>query len=294
MGIPLGVMAAFFATASLMGASNEEVNWRQIFIFLGLTGIALAVIVKLVIREPIRGAMEFDQQTEINKPPFTQSIRTLLKIPAWRAMCFGSAFGAFVSYSASAFQTKYLITLDPNFDFKTLVIILGIINGTTYAGGAFFGARLADKWGKRDVRAYGWLPAIAIAVCLPITLYSWWVPTVEIHLLLTTLFLLFFGTWLGPSFAIAQTLAPVNMRAMSTALFFFILNMLSLGGGPTFTGWMIDIFNKTNGEIESIRYAMSVTSLLFIPSIICFLAVSRLLPKDWAAAEMNNLKLIQN
>jgi MFS family permease len=293
MGIPLGVMAAYFATASLMGTSNEEINWRQIFIFLGLTGIALAVVVKLVIREPIRGAMEFDQQTEIIKPPFIESIRTLLKIPAWRAMCFGSAFGAFVSYSAAAFQTKYLITLDPNFDFKTLVIILGIINGTTYAGGAFFGARLADKWGKRDIRAYGWLPAIAIGICLPITIYSWWVPTVEIHLLLTTLFLLFFGTWLGPSFAIAQTLAPINMRAMSTALFFFILNMISLGGGPSFTGWMIDIFNKTNGEIESIRYAMSVTSFLLIPSMISFLIVSRLLPKDWAEAEKVNHRLAQ-
>ena len=293
MGIPLGVMAAYFATASLMGTSNEEINWRQIFIFLGLTGIALAVVVKLVIREPIRGAMEFDQQTEIIKPPFIESIRTLLKIPAWRAMCFGSAFGAFVSYSAAAFQTKYLITLDPNFDFKTLVIILGIINGTTYAGGAFFGARLADKWGKRDIRAYGWLPAIAIGICLPITIYSWWVPTVEIHLLLTTLFLLFFGTWLGPSFAIAQTLAPINMRAMSTALFFFILNMISLGGGPTFTGWMIDIFNKTNGEIESIRYAMSATSFLLIPSMISFLIVSRLLPKDWAEAEKVNHRLAQ-
>ena len=293
MGIPLGVMAAYFATASLMGTSNEEINWRQIFIFLGLTGIALAVVVKLVIREPIRGAMEFDQQTEIIKPPFIESIRTLLKIPAWRAMCFGSAFGAFVSYSAAAFQTKYLITLDPNFDFKTLVIILGIINGTTYAGGAFFGARLADKWGKRDIRAYGWLPAIAIGICLPITIYSWWVPTVEIHLLLTTLFLLFFGTWLGPSFAIAQTLAPINMRAMSTALFFFILNMISLGGGPSFTGWMIDIFNKTNGEIESIRYAMSATSFLLIPSMISFLIVSRLLPKDWAEAEKVNHRLAQ-
>ena len=293
MGIPLGVMAAYFATASLMGTSNEEINWRQIFIFLGLTGIALAVVVKLVIREPIRGAMEFNQQTEIIKPLFIESIRTLLKIPAWRAMCFGSAFGAFVSYSAAAFQTKYLITLDPNFDFKTLVIILGIINGTTYAGGAFFGARLADKWGKRDIRAYGWLPAIAIGICLPITIYSWWVPTVEIHLLLTTLFLLFFGTWLGPSFAIAQTLAPINMRAMSTALFFFILNMISLGGGPSFTGWMIDIFNKTNGEIESIRYAMSVTSFLLIPSMISFLIVSRLLPKDWAEAEKVNHRLAQ-
>jgi len=293
MGIPLGVMAAYFATASLMGASNEDVNWRQIFIFLGLTGIALAFIVKLVIKEPIRGAMEFEEQTEIIKPPFVESIKTLLKIPAWRAMCLGSAFGAFVSYSASAFQTKYLITLNPDFDFKTLVITLGLINGTTYAGGAFFGARLADKWGKKDVRAYGWLPAIAISACLPITLYSWWVPTVEMHLFLTTLFLLFFGTWLGPSFAIAQTLAPINMRAMSTALFFFILNMIALGGGPSFTGWMIDVFNKNYGEVESIRYAMSVTSLMLILSMISFVVASKLLPIDWDESEKRNKKLAE-
>ena len=292
MGIPLGVMAAYFATASLMGASNDDVNWREIFIFLGLTGIALAIIVKLVIKEPVRGAMEFEDETEIIKPPFITSVKTLLAIPAWRAMCFGSAFGAFVSYSASAFQTKYLIALNPDFDFKTLVIILGVINGTTYAGGAFFGARLADRWGKNNVRAYGWLPAIAIIICLPITLFSWWVPTVEGHLLLTTLFLLFFGTWLGPSFAIAQTLAPINMRAMSTALFFFILNMISLGGGPTFTGWMIDIFNVNYDELESMRYAMSVTSLLLIPSMASFLLASRLLPGDWIKAEKANQELV--
>ena len=292
MGIPLGVMAAYFATASLMGTSNDDVNWREIFIFLGLTGIALAIIVKLVIKEPVRGAMEFEDETEIIKPPFITSVKTLLAIPAWRAMCFGSAFGAFVSYSASAFQTKYLIALNPDFDFKTLVIILGVINGTTYAGGAFFGARLADRWGKKNVRAYGWLPAIAIIICLPITLFSWWVPTVEGHLLLTTLFLLFFGTWLGPSFAIAQTLAPVNMRAMSTALFFFILNMISLGGGPTFTGWMIDIFNVNYDELESMRYAMSVTSLLLIPSMASFLLASRLLPGDWTKAEKANQELV--
>ena len=37
-------MAAYFATASLMGTSGDEVNWRRIFIVLGLTGIALAVV----------------------------------------------------------------------------------------------------------------------------------------------------------------------------------------------------------------------------------------------------------
>ena len=290
MGIPIGIMAAYFVTASLMG-SGDDVDWRRIFIVLGLTGIGLAVIVKLVLKEPVRGAMELDQATEIKKPPFKESLKELIKIPAWWAMCFGIAFGSFVSYAKSAFQTKYLVTLDPSFDFQTLVIILGIMNGTTYAAGAFFGARLADKWGKRDVRAYGWLPAISIGLALPVAIITWWVPSIEVHLVFATLFLLLIGIYLGPSFAIAQTLAPIHMRAMSTALFFFILNMIALGGGPTFAGWIMDIFKENYNELESVRYAMTVTSIFFIPSVISFLLVAKVLPRDWKAAEERNLKL---
>jgi MFS family permease len=291
MGIPLGIMAAYFATASLMGASGEDVDWRRIFIFLGVSGVVLAVIVRLVLREPVRGAMEFDNHADIVQPPFTESLKSLLKIPAWWSMCLGIAFGSFVSYAFSAFQTKYVVALDPSFDFKTLVMVLGVINGTTYAGGAFFGAKLADRWGAKNIRAYGWLPAIAIGICLPIGIASFWVTTVWAHLAFTTVFLLFLGIYLGPSFAIAQTLAPVNMRAMSTALFFFILNMIALGGGPTFAGWLIDVFKEGHPDLEAMRYAMSVTCLMFIPSIISFLVVSRVLPDDWAAAEKRNQDL---
>ena len=294
MGIPLGIMAAYFATASLMGSSNEDVDWRRIFIFLGLTGVALAVVVKLVLREPKRGAMEFDNHADIIQPPFMESLKGLLKIPAWWAMCFGIAFGSFVSYAFSAFQTKYLGILDPDFNFKTLVIVLGVINGTTYAGGTFFGARLADKWGSKTIKAYGWLPAISIAICLPLGIMGFWVESVWTHLVLTTFLLFFLGVYLGPSFAIAQTLAPINMRAMSTALFFFILNMVALGGGPTFAGWLIDVFKQSNADLESMRYAMTITCCMFIPSIISFLVVSRVLPRDWAAAEQRNLDLAKN
>ena len=289
MGIPLGIMAAYFVTASLMDVSEDQVNWRQIFIFLGLTGIALAVVVKLVLKEPVRGAMELTSGTTISKPPFLESLKVLMRIPAWWAMCFGIAFGSFVSYAKSAFQTKYLVTLDPSFDFQTLVIILGIMNGTTYAGGAFFGARLADKWGKKDIRAYGWLPAIAMLLCLPVGIIGWWVDSVEMHLVFATFALLLLGIYLGPSFAIAQTLAPIHMRAMSTALFFFILNMIALGGGPTFAGWLMDVFGNNYNEIESIRYSLTVTTCVFIPSVISFLLVSKFLPKDWKAAEERNL-----
>ena len=294
MGIPLGIMAAYFITASLMGSSGQDVDWRRIFIFLGVTGVVLAIIVKLVLREPVRGAMEFNSRTDIVQPPFKESLKTLLKIPAWWAMCFGIAFGSFVSYAKSAFQTKYLVILDPTFDFQTLVIILGIINGTTYAGGAYFGAKLADKWGAKDIRAYGWLPAIAIGICLPIGIAAFWVTSVWAHLAFSTIFLLFLGIYLGPSFAIAQTLAPINMRAMSTALFFFILNMIALGGGPTFTGWLIDVYRESHTDLMAMRYAVTVTICMFIPSIISFMVVARVLPKDWAEAEQRNKELVDS
>ena len=294
MGIPIGIMVAYFATAALLGSSTDDVDWRKIFIFLGLTGIALAVLVRLLIREPKRGAMEFDEIVEIEQPPFLDSLRVLLKIPAWWAMCFGIAFGSFASYASAAFHTKFLIALDPTFNFQKLVIILGIINGVAYVGGTFFGAKLADIWAQKDIRAYGWLPAIAILLCLPISIGSYWVSSVEMNLIWSALFLVFAGVILGPSFAIAQTLAPIKMRAMSTALFFFILNMIGLGGGPTFAGWLIDVFKENFNELDAMRYAMTVTFCIYIPSLISFFLVSRVLPKDWENAEKLNLKSIKH
>ena len=294
MGIPIGIMVAYFATAALLGSSTDDVDWRKIFIFLGLTGIALAVLVRLLIREPRRGAMEFDEIVEIEQPPFLDSLRVLLKIPAWWAMCFGIAFGSFASYASAAFHTKFLIALDPTFNFQKLVIILGIINGVAYVGGTFFGAKIADIWAQKDIRAYGWLPAIAILLCLPISIGSYWVSSVEMNLIWSALFLVFAGVILGPSFAIAQTLAPIKMRAMSTALFFFILNMIGLGGGPTFAGWLIDVFKENFNELDAMRYAMTVTFCIYIPSLVSFFLVSRVLPKDWENAEKLNLKSIKH
>ena len=294
MGIPIGIMVAYFATAALLGSSTDDVDWRKIFIFLGLTGIALAVLVRLLIREPKRGAMEFDEIVEIEQPPFLDSLGVLLKIPAWWAMCFGIAFGSFASYASAAFHTKFLIALDPTFNFQKLVIILGIINGVAYVGGTFFGAKLADIWAQKDIRAYGWLPAIAILLCLPISIGSYWVSSVEMNLIWSALFLVFAGVILGPSFAIAQTLAPIKMRAMSTALFFFILNMIGLGGGPTFAGWLIDVFKENFNELDAMRYAMTVTFCIYIPSLVSFFLVSKVLPKDWENAEKLNLKSIKH
>ena len=294
MGIPFGVMAAYLVTASLIGSSSDAVDWRRIFVILGLAGIALALVVRLVIREPQRGSMEMEQVAKVKQPPFLESLKTLLSIPSWWGMCFGIAFGSFVAYAFAAFQTKYLLLLDPTYDFKLLLIILGIMNGTTYAGGTFIGARIADRWGAKNIKAYGWLPAIAVILTFPLGILCFWVPSVNLHLILVTALLFFSGIYFGPCFAIAQTLAPINQRAMSTALFFFILNMIALGGGPTFAGWLIDFFKTDASELHATRLAMTFTYLVLIPSILSFVLVSKILPRDWRNAEERNAKLSQS
>lgn len=288
MGIPLGIMSAYFITVALMGADPSAVDWRRIFIILGVTGIVLALVVLFTVKEPKRGAMEVVAGESVKKLPFGQSVRILLSIPSWWWMCFGIAFASFAAYALSGFQTKFLTQLDPDIDIKRTLLWLGVINALFYASGTFLGAKFVDIRARKNVSAYGWIPALSIAIALPIGVASFWVGSVNAHLLLVAPFQFLIGVYLGPSFAIAQTLAPVHVRAMSTALFFFILNMIALGGGPTVAGFLIDVFAQNADQLQATRMAMSAVFGSFLLAIVSFLLVARTLPADWKAAELRN------
>lgn len=341
LGIPLGIMAAYFLTAALLGADAETVNWRRIFIILGGFGILLAILVKIVIKEPTRGAMETGVKAPSGYISLRQSfaqanlaprivifgglltlllgawalghisivfvipfvifiitmfllslqpgVMTILSIKSWWYMALGIAFASFASYAISGFQTKFLRLLEPEFSPRTFIIWIGIINGTFYVAGTYFGAKLVDWKAKTDIRAYGTIPALAVLLALPLALAAFWAPSIALHLAIGAALQLCLGVYLGPSFAIAQTLAPIKLRAMSTALFFFVLNMIALGGGPTFAGIMIDVFlGKGETELNATRLAMYVTFGAYLFSFVFYMMVRKTLPKDWAAAEARN------
>jgi len=341
LGIPLGIMSAYFLTAALLGTDAETVNWRRIFISLGIFGIILALVVKVAIREPERGAMETGTKIPSGYIPLGQSfaqsnlppriglfggllallmgawafgfiswifvipfvifivtmfllslqpgVMTILSIKSWWWMALGIAFASFASYAISGFQTKFLRLLEPDFSPRTFIIWIGIINGTFYVAGTYFGAKLVDWKAKTDIRAYGTIPAISILLALPLALAAFWAPSIALHLAIGAVLQICLGVYLGPSFAIAQTLAPVKLRAMSTALFFFVLNMIALGGGPTFAGIMIDVFlGRGETELEATRLAMYVTFGAYILAFIFYMCVRITLPNDWAAAEARN------
>jgi len=216
-------------------------------------------------------------------------VLTILSIKSWWWMALGIAFASFASYAISGFQTKFLGLLEPDFSPRVYIFWIGVINGTFYVAGTYFGAKLVDLRAKKDIRAYGTIPALSILAAFPLAIAAFWAPTVTLHLIIGAFLQICLGVYLGPSFAIAQTLAPIKFRAMSTALFFFVLNFIALGGGPTFAGIMIDVFLEGGRtELDATRWAMYVTFGAYVLAFLFFMLVRITLPKDWAEAESRN------
>lgn len=290
LGIPVGIAFSYIAAGVLL----EAIGWRNTLKLLGVIGIGLALVVFLVIKEPRRGQME-SQKVAAKPVGLKESIFTLFKIPSWWAMCMGIAWVSFGSYAVSNWSIDYIFRAFPEYrpspdnnNFSTLMYLLGLIHLFGYGAGTYFGAVLTEKLAVKSVSAYGWVPGIAIVLAVPCIMAAFWVESVPIMLVLLTFYLIFTGVYLGPSFASAQTLAPINMRAMSTALFFLFLNIIALGGGPTFVGIVSSALTEAHGETLSLRYAITWLIIPYIISIIAFFWASKTLPKDWAIAEARN------
>ena len=79
---------------------------------------------------------------------------------------------------------------------------------------------------------------------------------------------LFQSCYLGPTFAMIQTLAPLRMRAVWAAVTLLVINLIGLGIGPTLVGVISDLFEPRFGD-QSLRYSLLVIAA-FTPVAIFF------------------------
>lgn len=290
LGIPIGIAFSYI----LAGILVETLGWRGTLVSLGVAGIVLALIIALVVREPRRGQME-GENVRIQPVGIGRSISTLARIPSWWAMCMGIAWVSFGGYAVAAWGIDYLVRFLPEYApgagngrFRWLMYMVGLIHLVGYGAGTYFGALITERLARKNISAYGWMPGAVLIVGVPALIAAFWVEDIYLHLGLLTIYLLAAGVYLGPSFAAAQTLAPINMRAMSTALFFLILNIIALGGGPTYIGFLSSMLTEQYGETHALRVAITTLIVPYIGAIAAFYWAARTLPKDWAEAEARN------
>ncbi|ADM09751.1 major facilitator family transporter [Parvularcula bermudensis HTCC2503] len=278
LGIPLGGMTAYFIAAAM--ASGGTIDWRALFVLIGLPGIVLAIVLRLTVKDPPRGVT-----AGAARPPFFAAMINLLKIRSYLGATLGIGLASFTGYAVASFIVVYAArTYD-----QPLWLVLtafGLINGLAYGGGTYLGGVLADRFAARSVAYYALVPAGGLMLSVPFLLLTLWTSHWGIFLLSFSIFILATGIYLGPTFSLAQTLAPPGLRASSSAVMLFLLNLIALGLGPTYTGWISGVL-QAGGEgaapAEALRIALTTLCIASAGGIGAYLWTAKCLPQDWTA-----------
>ena len=273
-GIPVGSAAGIL----FGGLLAQYVDWRFAFISIGLFGVLLAPVFRLLVKDPPRGL--YDTKTAGEKPlGFLPACKLAFAKPSFWLMAFGAAFSSMVGYGLLYWMPTFLAR-SMN---MSLVDRSWFLAGVLFIGGVagmMLGGFLADRLGQKSKRYYPLIPAIAFLISAP--LYVLGVITTDPAIA----FFIFLApqalglVWLGPVITAVQHLGPANSRTMISALFLLINNLIGIAVGTWFFGAMSDYLKPTFGD-DSIKYAF-IFGLGFyvIAALLLFLASFRI-KKDW-------------
>ena len=278
MGVNIGILFGFL----LGGWINEFFGWRVAFMVVGAPGILLALLVRLTIKEPPRGQSEARQDTK-DLVPFGQIVGLLWRLSTFRHMAIAAGLSAFAGYAAANWNASFMIRTH-GMSTGELGTWLALIMGFGGAVGVLGGGILADRLAERDMRWHMWLPALVAVMAIPFAAAVYVVDSAHSALLLMIVPGVLSNLYLGSTIATAHRLVGLRMRAMSSAILFFVLNIIGLGAGPWVVGMLSDFLNPQFGD-NSLRMAM----LFVIPPILLwaslhFYLASKTLREDIAAA----------
>jgi MFS family permease len=256
-----GISLGYILAALVGGAVAQRLGWRWACAAVGLPGVATALLIKALVREPPRGGSDAavrspylavrSRDAAIRAPaaaPFSIR-RELVELRAVAAALFldrpirhmvlGVTLGAFGAYGFYAFLPVYLdraFTLG----YAKIGVIAALTGGLAVGLGIIAGGFVADTLARRSARWYALVPALGGVVSLPLFAVAvtadHWKPAA--WALAAAGF--FWYASLGPTFGTVQNVVEPRRRATATALLYIALSMFALGLGPLFTGWVID------------------------------------------------------
>ncbi|GAA0727430.1 spinster family MFS transporter [Sphingomonas japonica] len=252
LGVVLGAAIGTF----IGGTVASFYGWRAAMFAVGLPGVALAVIVYLFVVEPRRGLS--DPVPETHKGPMpglAAGFATMLRSGPALHLVIAVTLTSMIGYGLTAWGPSYMqrslgISI---LEISLYVAPIGAVVGTISAVG---GGRLADRLARtRGLYAQPWMVAWLKLIALPFTLGFFILDMPVAAVVSYFLYVLFANSYLGPTFALIQGLAPLRLRALWAAITLLVINLIGLGLGPTLVGVISDLLEPTLGA-ESLRWSM--------------------------------------
>lgn len=287
MGIYGGVFVGYLTGAVVA----EAWGWRAAFWAVGLPGIAMALLVKLSLREPPRGFAD-GTPVERHPPPFRAVLRRLSAKPAFRHLALAAALHAFVGYGVTGFHPSFLIRTH-QYSIAEVGVILAMVSAISGIGGTWLGGYLADRLSKArdEIRWQMWLPGLATLINVPVALLAY--TSSDRLMVVGWLFIsLVFGVmYLGPTFSTVQRLVSARERALGSAVLLLVINLVGLGLGPLLVGLVSDGMNEyflAQGLAEAasrargLQWALAIMVCINAWSFLHYMLAARTLARDSA------------
>lgn len=272
-GISIGILLGFLVG----GWIDRYFGWRTAFFVVGLPGIIFALIFHFTVKEPLRGLSENKIGADVSSST-KEVILSLWRSKSFRYLALGTGMAAYSAYAKTSWIPSFLARVHGMKSDEIgywLSMLIGIGSGLGY----FFGGYLADKMGKADKRWYLWLPAAALLIAIPFSLTVYFVPNTKLALLFIAIPAFLVSIYLAPCIALTHGLVGLRMRAMASAILFFVLNIVGLGCGPLITGMVSDYLKPAMGT-DSLRWALSSALIANILAAFCFFMAAKNIRED--------------
>jgi len=264
------------------GWINEFFGWRNAFFLVGLPGVALAVLVRFTVREPVRGQSERVVEDEAPEP-WPSVFRFLWSLRSFRHLAFGAGMAAFSGYGFSQWTPTFLRRVH-EMGSGEVGTWLGLIVGLGGVVGAPLGGFWADRLGQGDRRWYVWIPAFSSVASLPFAVGFLLLDAPKVALVSYIPAVVLSAMYLGPVLAMIQAMVKLRMRAMASAVLFLILNLIGLGLGPQAVGVLNDLLAPSQGD-DAVRYSLLIVSFTGFWAALHFVLAARSLEGDLRAKD---------
>jgi predicted MFS family arabinose efflux permease len=259
-------------------------DWRDAFLVIGAIGIVTAVAVRLIMRDPARGATDLhkDPQAE-TKAPFWATTKMFFTHPVLMRAALGSGATQFVTYGLGNFTVLFLMR-EKGMTLENVAIWYALVVGVGMSAGMLVSGRVIDRMTRSSRVAYAMAPAISLAVALPLYVAFVWSPGWPLALVLLTVVMFLNYFYLSSSIALVQDEVRPNERVLAGALLLLVMNFIGLGLGPTYVGAASDWFSA-RGWVNSLQMALYTLTPFYIIAIALFLSLAARLRREEALPE---------
>jgi MFS family permease len=262
----------------LGGWLSQNFSWRAAFFIVGVPGVLMAILIMLTVKEPPRGMSEAVPVTA-EKPPFWTAIRRLWSIRSLRFAALTLLLGSIPGYGMLGWGPTLFIRVH-----ELNPAVVGFWFGTLVAAGLFVGGLLSgilgDRLSKGDLRVYMWVSATGALISAPFGVLAVLAASPVLGFIGLFLFQLSISLHNPPCIAMAQTLAPVRMRALASVIMTMLITGVGVGVAPLLIGTLSDLFTPTFGT-QGIRYAVALMMIGGVLSSLCALTATIWIRKDF-------------